>query len=430
MYQYHMYNTFEMYRKRFPKVRYYTDSTWQTVNFPFCPLCGEGTSRFMIWKEGGLHKCYCRHCGKSATNSFGFCVVFLGETEKKAYKSCHYSKSAYAEQKLLTLSVDGAGKPTKCDPKSIGQNPIWTKKMQVVLDFAQGQFIKNVDNIQDRLFKERGITPETAIKVGLGYMNFRGTTDQRNEGNRTKRKRTDFGIPVEDDEPDFFYFYTGLYIPIFRNNEVYGLICRPIPRFDPKKKMINIKGSKAVPSFYGDDCTNVVATESDLDAILMYQENGYKNCFCAYHGKEQIGLGDNYSKNIIRNAEKVIFIPDDDTYKKDNPKTRIYVETEAYKYAEKLGKERTGKSVDIVYPKGAKDCGDMYKSGTSVALWYKKEIFPLFDRSKCISIADAQLTHSPIFQEPLSVDNVLERLRLAGLSVSLERTDALLADAV
>lgn len=266
-----------------------------------CPFCQEGDDRFLIWPQrhnkngdyqGGRFSC--RVCGK-----YGDAITFLCLLHGNSYKE--------ACQKLrIEPKHQHAPLPPKKDFKlPLAQDPpsLWMKKAEAFVEWSHAQLMKNQQAIE-HLFK-RGFTREGIIEFKIGY-----------NPQDFFRNRIDWGLEPqikEDQTPKKLWLPSGVVIPSFSNQRIIKIKIRRSSwkEGDRLPKYVEISGSKACPSLYGNSkIGKFLVIESELDALLIQQFAADLVCCLALGGSTK--PLDFQTQQLLEKSSLILFLPDFD----------------------------------------------------------------------------------------------------------------------
>jgi len=234
----------------------YTSSTYGGEYASPCPICG-GKDRFRSWPnhpEG--ESWWCRKCGKAGT-SVHYLVHIRNMSYHDAYEYLGISPSYRARKRIKQRFEPQAPQ----DPPS----DLWQQRAGAILRWSQGILWDGVYvKIREWLLNERGLTEETVKQAGLGWIPQDYYAD-----------RESWGLPEsfnEQGKNTKLWLPAGLVIPCFHDSQLHRIRIR---RHDPSDgmKYYIVPGSSLTPVTVGDS-NLFILVESELDAILLYQEAG------------------------------------------------------------------------------------------------------------------------------------------------------------
>lgn len=272
-----------------------------------CPYCQDGNDRFTVWVNVGKGgRFWCRVCDEK-----GDAINLLRDHQGLTYRqACE----------KLKVKPETAHTPMRESTPLIAKNPpeLWIEKATAFVEWCHSQLLRN-DNFLSFLTK-RGLTLETIKTFKLGY-----------NPTRLFRQCSNWGLPnelKENGEPKKIWLPSGAVIPTFEGDKLVKVKIRNAnfeselvkcedlkkrvgaQKYSPSKYVV-VKGSKKCPSLYGNaNQDTLLVLESELDAILVFQEAG-RLCFCLALGGSCQPL-DLYKERVVRGVENLLFCPDFD----------------------------------------------------------------------------------------------------------------------
>lgn len=231
-----------------------------------CPICG-GTDRFIVWAN--KNKFWCRSCGIKG-DDIDYLMNIRGLSIKEAMKAQgrEYVKTTEKNQ----LSPIGGWSPKQREefPEA------WVNKAFKLIEYAHKQLFETEEgkHVLKQLEDLKGIKPETARHFLLGW-----------NPKDIFQERIDWGLPDEikdNGQKKKIWIPAGLVIPSTHDMILENIRFRLKKPFENNKYVL-LSGSRmgylVTPWQEGNrDCFLV---ESDLDAMLLYQEAGDLACFVA-----------------------------------------------------------------------------------------------------------------------------------------------------
>ena len=257
-----------------------------------CPFCA-GVDRFRCWPQED--RAWCRGCGWS-----GDAIQYCRDFRNLTFKEAHQLVTGREPDQQRTMRT--AEPPRQWTPKPTPEPPrdIWQEKTTALIEWASKKLWSPVGAEGQRLLETKGISRTTAEKFKLGWL----PADQF-------RDREQWGLESEvrpDGRPKKVFFPAGLTIPY----EVDGQIVRVrFRRKDPKgsDRYILLPGGNTRPYMIGQGQKWII-TESELDAILLFQEVGDQTGIIAL-GNAQ-AKPDKDTTKILRQAEVILVSLDSD----------------------------------------------------------------------------------------------------------------------
>ena len=389
-----------------------------------CPGCGgtdrpgDPSDRFHVWPDqhperGGSF--WCRRCG-AAGDGIEFLQKFAGLSfpEAAAAVGMELNKNRPGWQParrrpwkttpvLLPPAPPRPGAdftPRQCD------NPVetWQDQARKHVDQGAAALMSNPAALA-KLERERGITPATAAFFRPGLM----LPQKGGRLNCRFSSRGRWGLPPKEkaNKPDLLWLPRGLIIPAFQdypavlnqgsataangNQAIFDETAAPAPAAEIIRLRIRrpdadldhggskyfiIPGSGTAPLFLLDRQPAIVVVESELDAILLYQEVGD---LCGV-----LAMGNSSARPDLAAADRL----------KKTPLILLAFDADA------AGQEAAARwrqwyenSVVLHLPEGIKDPGEFYKAGLGLRDWITAAL------------------PSPWRVPPVKLPNVHERLR-------------------
>jgi len=228
-----------------------------------CLFCG-GRDRFRCWSEEGEGGRYwCRACGK-----YGDTIQYLRDARKLSYfEACDFlGKEPELKKRSFNWSKRQNSRP-KWEPRdSMNPQEQWVEKCSAFVDWCQNQLWG--DSSKDTLEwlkSERGLSEETIKSFRLGW-----------NPQDAWRDRKVWGLPEElkdDGKPKKLFLPAGVVIPYISSGSLQRVrIRRQDPNIDPKERYRILSGSSMGPMILRNNGQVFVIVESELDALLLYQE--------------------------------------------------------------------------------------------------------------------------------------------------------------
>ncbi|GKT10537.1 primase-helicase zinc-binding domain-containing protein [Desulforhabdus sp. TSK] len=311
-----------------------------------CPGCG-GKDRFRSWPEQGQGgKWWCRRCGKS-----GDLIQYLREFHGLSFRDAC---------KRLGMVNDGCkivpganlyknnrnGGQRK--PRPISNPPaLWQNKAESFVLYAETNLWSDVGTESLGWLKEqRGLIDETIKTFRLGW-----------NPQDWYPKREVWGLPTklkENDRPKKLVLPTGLVIPKLQNGKILRLRTRRAVPYNGSRYSDlpgSNKGALVIPGGKG---KVVVVVESDLDALLIWQEA--KDLVTVMALGSAQARPDEEASNVLEGVQDILVALDVDDAGAN----------EAWHWWRKhFSKARRWP------PVRGKDPGEMWKVGVDVRLWIK-----------------------------------------------------------
>ena len=224
-----------------------------------CPSCG-GDDRFRVWPaEGKGGKFWCRQCKKS-----GDIIQYLKDFRGLDYLEACELLGREPEGGKRSLNWDRRSRQTWQPKESNLPGDQWTQKAGQFVTWAEQQ-LWTTDQGKEALswLHGRGLTDQTvkAFRLGWNPQNWWPT-------------REAWGLPTvqkDDGKPKKLWLPVGLVIPKRTADHIVKVKIRQ-PAGDPRYYLVpgsDTTGPLLIPG--GPAC---IVVESELDAILLYQEAG------------------------------------------------------------------------------------------------------------------------------------------------------------
>lgn len=271
-----------------------------------CPFCEDGDDRFLIWPErlntngsyqGGRY--VCRVCGK-----YGDAITFLREFHGVSYLDACAQLRIEPRQKL------GFVKQKQDRKLDIAEDPqiTWKEKALKFVEWSHSHLMRNPSLVEH--LTKRGLSVESVLNFKLGY-------NIGEFGKDFYLDRERWGLRQEKKDNGFYrklWLPKGIVIPTFSKDSLVEKIKVRRTNWnegDRLPKYVEISGSKACPSQYGNTSLDVCfILESELDAILVQQFAG-DLVFCVALGGSTKPL-DFQTDQLIKKTPTVLFCPDFD----------------------------------------------------------------------------------------------------------------------
>ncbi len=249
-----------------------------------CPFCGEGTDRVIMWLDDKTPngRYFCRRCRTSCYSPEIFLQYVDENRTADADSSKPGSNKSWASFAPRRSSIV---RPVAFDPITNGGYLYMVQEAP-----------KKMSPLAVNYLKSRGITTETAKKLGLGFF----------PENRTYTPIIYHGVVPR--------LPIGIVIPNKREGSLYSVKVRCLDNFSSAKYQV-LACCKQMPYVLkGSERKNlpVLITESELDAILLWQELQDRFSYYIALGSSNNGPNDSYVRNILGNAASVLFVPDND----------------------------------------------------------------------------------------------------------------------
>lgn len=231
-----------------------------------CPFCG-GKDRFVIWPEYKGGRWWCRRCEKTG-DAIQYIRDRKGLSFKEACLEIGILKVGYAEQNRR--------KKTKQTfrPRAYELPPtLWMQKASIILENAKNNLWLNTGQIGRDVLFQKGINEQTIKSADIGFM-----------PNTLYRDRRSWGLIQvfwNNGKPKPLWIPSGVIIPL-------TLLLKQDGRGENQKQVIRLRvrqsdpgtgppyaavsGSSMQPLILGTDKKIFTIVESELDALLIWQE--------------------------------------------------------------------------------------------------------------------------------------------------------------
>ncbi|MBM4289455.1 MAG: hypothetical protein FJ135_15150, partial [Deltaproteobacteria bacterium] len=226
-----------------------------------CAWCG-GTDRFLCWpNQGEFGRYWCRGCGRS-----GDAIQYLRD-----YRGFTYPEAcAYLGREITRLSSPGANgrsKEPQWEPRATAApGDLWQAKARKLVEGAVYNLWSSFGKpMLDFLTEQRGLTETTIKKFSLGFLPL-----DRWEA------APDWGLEEilrDNGKPKKLWFPRGLAIPLCDGDQVLRVRIRR-PKSDGDPRYYLLRGSDTRAMVLGTDRSVSILVESELDALILYQEAG------------------------------------------------------------------------------------------------------------------------------------------------------------
>jgi hypothetical protein len=224
-----------------------------------CWSCG-GNDRFIIWPEHKGGRYWCRGCEKK-----GDAIQYLRDTRgfsfDDACRALGISGGGYRRKRSKTSSEKPIFKPKKYE------NPpaLWLQKAGAILKGTQEKLWTAGGQAARDILLNKGLTEETIRRAGIGFNPVELYRDRRGWGLAQEIR--------SNGRPKLLWIPEGLVIPLQNHEGPARLrIRRPDPGNGPR--YVIVAGSSLAPLIMEPGRNVFVIVESELDALLCWQEAG------------------------------------------------------------------------------------------------------------------------------------------------------------
>jgi DNA primase len=226
-----------------------------------CPFCKDGKDRFRVWPEQGYGgRWWCRQCGRS-----GDAIQYLRDYRRITYlEACQYLSR---EPQLSPLvGRRSSGRPAWEPRATYAPGDLWQAKARKLVDDAvYDLWAPGGQPMLDFLTEKRGLNKTTIKKFSLGFIPVDKWASAMAWGLEEVLK--------DDGKPKKLWFPRGLAVPLCRDGQVLRVRIRR-PKSDGEPRYYILRGSDTRAMILGRDKSISLLVESELDALLLYQEAG------------------------------------------------------------------------------------------------------------------------------------------------------------
>lgn len=236
-----------------------------------CPWCG-GSKRFLLFLTEGKEdrgRYWCRECGQK-----GDALQFLRDLEGLSFREAQAALGIDPESfPKISGTHNRADKPSQAfiPKKTAIPGPVWQDRTGKLVTWANNQLLQNPQALA-WLKESKGIKAETVRASRLGWI-----------PQDIFRPRPAFGLPEEfkeNGQARRVWIPQGLCIPVFhedgRIHRVKFRLANPGPRQPKYIGLPQIEKSVAPLALEKPETRPWVILESELDAILLFQEAGQR----------------------------------------------------------------------------------------------------------------------------------------------------------
>lgn len=232
-----------------------------------CPFCG-GNDRFRCWPEQGEGgRWWCRQCGRS-----GDVIQYLRDYRKMSFKEA--AQVVGKRTNNLTPSLSGKRSIWSgwCPRETTPPANLWQERAKSLVKESQWWLFQSHPFSQEMLgwLKERrGMPEETIKKYRLGLIPI----DRWDSPEQWRIEP----VLKEDGSPKKLWIPRGLTIPLYQDGNILRIRIRRPKRdlkSDTDPRYYLLKGSDTRAMVLGQEQDVFVIVESELDAILLFQEAG------------------------------------------------------------------------------------------------------------------------------------------------------------
>ena len=220
-----------------------------------CPSCG-GSDRFVVKTNDDRY--WCRSCNLSG-DVIQFCRDFLSMSYPEAAKATgNHAKLTALPDKPKMEPVKSVGASDNIDRQS------WQQRARIMAQACHKELIERPD-LLTWLEAERGINRFTVDKFLIGF-NPNGKFSPKKLWGTAKDPYIARGLVIPRLQLDGTI--TGINIRQFKQSDNAPLIVTT----DPDKRYLQVAGGKNTPWLLSDHHAPLMVVESELDALLLWQE--------------------------------------------------------------------------------------------------------------------------------------------------------------
>ncbi len=305
-----------------------------------CPWCG-GRDRFRVWPEQGRY--WCRGCGRH-----GDTVQYLRDKRGMSFKEAW---TAAGRGELPDTSTKGRGPTTAAvRPETTAWTPSdislpgeqWQEQAGKLVSWAAGKLGADAR----AYLNKRGLADETIQAAKLGLI----------PADRYAR-RGPWGLPKEyrdNGKEKDLWIPAGVVIPYFVDGKVARVRIR---RFEGEPRYYVVSGSFMGPMVLGQNKGIFLVVESELDALLLWQEGGDMAGVIALGSAGN--KPDTRAAAVLSEAELILVALDDD---------KAGADASWQWWLKQYPEARRWPSV------GGKDIGEMWQAGVDLGEWVEAGI--------------------------------------------------------
>ncbi|MEW6658019.1 MAG: primase-helicase zinc-binding domain-containing protein [Thermodesulfobacteriota bacterium] len=262
-----------------------------------CPFC-QGTDRFRVWPEHKGGCWWCRQCGRS-----GDLIQYLRDVRGVGFKeACQYVGKDI--ETPTTIPSDRKPRPAWQPRETAQPNGLWQARAKRLVEESErwlwsplAQAHKMVTWLKDH----RGLSEETIRAHRLGFIPADLWEEHEQWGVAT--------VPRENGGPKKIWIPRGMTIPLCHDDQVLRIRIRR-PRLAGEPRYYLIRGSDTRALVLSHDREIYIVVESELDAMLLYQEASERVGIVAL-GNAQT-RPDREPALILRNSKLILLALDTD----------------------------------------------------------------------------------------------------------------------
>ncbi|BBD08470.1 primase-helicase zinc-binding domain-containing protein [Desulfovibrio ferrophilus] len=334
-----------------------------------CPGCG-GTDRFHCWPEqnGGDGSWWCRGC-----DSGGDCIQYLVDFRHMDFRAA----AAFVGRKLEPCAPRPLLPPRRLREASPWQpeparepSERWRTRANELVVAAHAELLRTSEALE--FLARRGLPLEAVERYRLGWLS-----------KDVYRERSAWGLPHEMNprtgKPRKLWIPAGLVIPIFHDGQLHRVrVRRPKPGPFGPKKYCWVPGSGSGTMVLSPGARAFVAVEAELDAMLCD--------FATGDDVGALGLGtisakpDAWTHGVLSQSLTILNALDFESFVPTDSSEKAQLEAER-----KVRQQRRVRDWwQVTYDHAerwpvpeAKDPGEAFAAGVSIADWIKAGLPPV-----------------------------------------------------
>lgn len=254
-----------------------------------CPACG-GRDRFRIWPEKDRY--WCRSCGQS-----GDAIQYLRDFRGLSFaEACR----AVGREPVRSKGKRAVRRTPSWTPRVVTSPPsAWIEKAEVLIGWAESMLWAAEGTVVLSFLRGRGLSDQAIKTARLGYL-----------PKTVYRTRESWGLPIElktNGVPKKLWIPKGLVIPYILNDRIVRIRTRRMDGSDPR--YVVLSGSQMGAMILG-DAKSCLVLESELDALLTYQETGDMVTSIALGNAQS--RPDKLTATRLKNADTILIALDSD----------------------------------------------------------------------------------------------------------------------
>ena len=318
-----------------------------------CPWCG-GNDRFLIWPQYKGGRYWCRGCEKTG-DTIQYLRDSRGLSFAEACQKLGISKAGYKRKRSKPAPEKPTFKPKQYEPPP----ELWIQKAAAFLKFTQEKLWAPEGRAALDFLHGKGLTGATIRRGGIGFNPL-----------DLYRDRQGWGLPREirfDGKQKLVWIPAGIVIPLTpllqhkeQAQSKEGVARLRVRRNDPgaDPRYVIVAGSTMAPLVLEPDKNIFVIVESELDALLLWQEAADLTGIMAMGAAGM--KPDAFSHSLLIKSEKILIGLDYDPA--------------GARYAQKFWPETYGQKVKRWPVPFGKDPSDAWQQGLNIREWIEAGI--------------------------------------------------------